>query len=114
MAPSQTMSQTKRVGRQGDVGSRSITSRDAGHALIIPILLAALWSPAICAAQKPARLIKVEVTGNIRVTQEQIIETSQLKIGQTVDPAVLDAAAVRLVQSGLFKTLSYRLRTADD
>jgi outer membrane protein assembly factor BamA len=113
------MSQTKRTGRQGDGGSRSrtssITSRDVRHAaLIVSILLAALWSPAICAAQKPTRLIKIEVVGNKRVTQEQVIETSQLKIGQTVDSSVLDAAADRLMQSGLFKTLSYRVRTADD
>ena len=81
---------------------------------MVSILLAALWSPAICAAQKPTRLIKIEVVGNKRVTQEQVIETSQLKIGQTVDPSVLDAAADRLMQSGLFKTLSYRVRTADD
>ena len=104
------MSQTKRNGRQ-----RSITSRDVRHAaLVVSILFAAFWSPAICAAQKPTRLIKIEVVGNKRVTQQQVIETSQLKIGQTVDPAVLDAAAEKLMQSGLFKTLSYRVRTADD
>jgi outer membrane protein insertion porin family len=109
------MSQTKRTGRQGEEGSRSSISRDVRHAaLVLSILLAALWSPAICAAQKPARLIKIEVVGLKRVTQEQVITTSQLQIGQTVDPSVLDAAADRLMQSGLFKTLSYRVRTADD
>jgi outer membrane protein assembly factor BamA len=109
------MSQTKRTGRPGDGGSCSRTSRNVRHAaLVVSILLAALWSPAICAAQKPTRLIKIEVVGNKRVTQEQVIETSKLKIGQTVDPSVLDAAADRLMQSGLFKTLSYRVRTADD
>jgi len=81
---------------------------------MLSVLLAALWSPAICAAQKPTRLIKIEVVGNQRVTQEQIIETSQLKIGQPVDPGVADAAAEKLVQSGLFKTVNYRLRTSGD
>jgi outer membrane protein assembly factor BamA len=109
------MSQTIRIGKQGNGGSRSMISRDVRHAvLVVSIMLAALWSPAICAAQKPTRLIKIEVVGNKRVTPAQVIETSQLKIGQTVDPGVLDAAADRLMQSGLFKTLSYRLRTADD
>ena len=109
------MSQTKGTGKQGDGGSRSSASRHVRHgALVLSVLLAALWSPAICAAQKPARLIKIEVVGNKRVTQEQIIETSQLKIGQPVDPSVADTAAEKLMQSGLFKTLSYRLRTADD
>src|SRR5229473_3215044 len=109
------MSQTKRTGKQGEEDSRSRISRDVRHAtLVVSILLAALWSPAICAAQKPARLIKIEVVGSKRVTPEQVIATSQLQIGQTVDPAVLDAAADRLMQSGLFKALSYRVRTADD
>src|SRR6266446_1589394 len=104
MAPSQTMSQTKRTGRQGDGGSRSRISRDVKRgALVVSILLAALWSPAICAAQKPARLIKIEVVGLKRVTQEQVIATSQLQIGQPIDPGVADAAAEKLMQSGLFK-----------
>src|SRR5258706_10538049 len=108
MGPSQTMSQAKRT-------RKHVISRDLRRAvLIVSILLAALWLPAICAAQKPTHLIKIEVVGNKRVTQEQIIETSQLKIGQTVDTTVVDAAAEKLLQSGLFKTLSYRLRTADD
>lgn len=109
------MSQTKRTGQPGEEGSRSRISHDIRHAtLVVSILLAALWSPAIGAAQKPVHLTKIEVVGAKRVTQEQVIETSQLKIGQTVDPSVLDAAAEKLMQSGLFKTLSYRLRTSDD
>src|SRR5882672_4397228 len=109
------MSQTKRTGMQGEEGSRSRISRDVGHAAqIVSILLAALLSPAICAAQKPARLTKIEVVGSKRVTQEQVIATSQLQIGQPVDLGVLDAAAEKLMQSGWFKTLSYRLRTAND
>ncbi|PYS84726.1 MAG: hypothetical protein DMF70_05135, partial [Acidobacteria bacterium] len=78
------------------------------------VLLVALWSPAICMAQKPVRLIKIEVVGSKRVTQEQVIATSQLQIGQPVDSSLVDAAAERLMQSGLFKTLSYRLRTDHD
>jgi outer membrane protein assembly factor BamA len=113
MVPSQTKRQTIRTGRQSGRGSR--ISRDVRHAaLVLSVLLAALWSPAICAAQKPARLIKIEVVGNKRVTQEQVIATSQLKIGEPVDPSVADAAAEKLMQSGLFKTINYRLRTADD
>jgi outer membrane protein insertion porin family len=112
---SQTKSQTIRTGKPGDGGSRSGISRDVRHAaLVMSILLAALWSPALCAAQKPARLTKIEVVGLKRLTQALVIATSQLQIGQTVDPSVLDAAAEKLMQSGLFKTLSYRLRTADD
>jgi outer membrane protein assembly factor BamA len=115
MTMSQTKSQTKRTGEPGEEGSRSLISRDVRHAaLVVSILLAAWWSPAICAAQKPARLTKIEVVGLKRVTQEQVIATSQLQIGQPIDPSVVDVAAEKLMQSGLFKTLSYRLRTADD
>src|SRR5437773_11171512 len=109
------MSQTKRTGKQSEEGSRSRISRDVRHAaLIVSILVAALLSPAICAAQKPTRLTKIEVVGLKRLTTEQVIATSQRQIGQPVDLGVLDAAAEKLMQSGWFKTLSYRLRTADD
>src|SRR6266550_993235 len=115
MVMSQTKSQTKRTGRPGDGGRRSNISRDVRYAtLVVSILLVALWSAAICTAQKPTRLIKIEVVGNKRVTQEQVVATSQLQIGQPIDTSVADAAAERLMQSGLFKTLSYRLRTAAD
>src|SRR5712691_9878764 len=115
MVMSQTKRQTIRTGRQGDQGSRSNVIRDLRHAaLVVSVLLVALWSPAICTAQKPVRLIKIEVVGNKRVTQEQVVATSQLQIGQPIDPSVADAAAERLMQSGLFKALSYRVRTADD
>jgi outer membrane protein insertion porin family len=80
----------------------------------VSILLAALWSPAICAAQKPVRLTKIEVVGLKRIKQEEVIATSQLQIGQTVDPSVLDAAAEKLLDSGLFKRLSYRVRGTND
>src|SRR5258708_4070364 len=103
------MSQTKETGKQGEAASCSRLSRDVRRsALAVFVLLAALWSPAICPAQKPVRLIKIEVVGNQRVTPVQIIATSQLKIGQTIDTSLVDAAAEKLMQSGLFKTLSYR------
>jgi outer membrane protein assembly factor BamA len=109
------MSQTIKTSRQRDCSAGSRINRDVRPAaIVVSVLLAALCSPAICAAQKPARLSKIEVVGNKRVTQEQVIETSQLKIGQPIDTSVADAAAEKLMQSGLFKTLSYRLRTADD
>src|SRR5947208_15908978 len=119
MVPSQTKSQTKsqtiRTGPQGAGDARAKIIRDVRHAaLVVSVLLVALWSPAICMAQKPVRLIKIEVVGSKRVTQEQVVATSQLQIGQPIDTSVADAAAERLMQSGLFKTLSYRLRTADD
>ncbi len=108
-------SQTKRSGTQGEGGSRSIVGCDVRHAaLVLSVLLAAFASATICSAQKPARLARIEVVGSKRITRAQVIATSQLQIGQTVDPGVLDAAAEKLMQSGLFRTLSYRVRSAND
>src|ERR1041384_1746939 len=61
--------------------------------------------------QQGARLQKVEVTGVKRMTADQIITLSGLQIGQTVDGTVLDAAANKMMQSGLFRRLGYRTRT---
>src|SRR5258707_15272580 len=108
------MSQTT-IAKKGGGGPRSRVNRDVGRAaLVLSVLLAALWSTEICLAQKPLRLVKIEVLGNKRVTPEQVIATSQLQIGQPIDTSMADAAAEKLMQSGLFKTLSYRLRTTDD
>jgi outer membrane protein assembly factor BamA len=63
----------------------------------------------ICVAQQRGRLAKIEVVGLKRLTPEQVIATSELQIGQTVDPEALDAAAEKLNSSGLFKKLSYRV-----
>lgn len=66
------------------------------------------------AQQNPAgamRLGKIEVTGLQRVTEAQVVEASGLEIGQEVDAAVLDAAAERLLATGLFTKLGYRFRT---
>jgi outer membrane protein insertion porin family len=57
------------------------------------------------------RLQKIEISGLKRMSEEQLIEQSGLETGQLVDAAVLDAAAERLLGTGLFTRLSYRYRT---
>lgn len=74
------------------------------------ILLATLFaSSSICLAQQQT-LGRVEVLGLKRLTPEQVIATSELKIGQMVDAGAIDAASAKLMQSGLFKKLTYRVR----
>jgi len=73
-----------------------------------------LVSSTIGMAQQPLHLKKIEVVGLKRLTPEQVIATSGLETGQTVNPDILDAASTRLMSSGLFKKLSYRLRAASD
>lgn len=82
------------------------------------VLLLTVWSAggvSVAEAQQaPAgqmRLVKIEVSGLQRVTEGQVIEASGLEIGQGVDVAALDAAAERLIATGLFTKLSYRYRT---
>jgi outer membrane protein assembly factor BamA len=48
------------------------------------------------------------------MTAEQVITLSGLQLGQAVDGTVLDAAANKMMQSGLFRRLGYRTRTNRD
>ena len=67
-------------------------------------------------AQQPggAKLAKVEFEGTKRLTHDQLLTTSGLEIGQSINVAALDAAGQRLMDSGLLKKLSYRLHTANN
>ena len=56
------------------------------------------------------RLARLEFEGLKRYGQDQIVEASELKIGQTVNELLLDEAANRLVQTGFFTNVSYRVR----
>ena len=87
----------------------------SGLALLVLSLLATfILAPGANAQQqappKTIRLSSIEVSGLERITREQVIAASGLVVGQEIDVATLDAAAQRLVNSGLFSNLSYRLR----
>jgi outer membrane protein assembly factor BamA len=58
--------------------------------------------------QNGVRLARIDVTGLERLKVEQVVAESGLQVGQAVEPEMLDAAAERLLASGLFKKLSYR------
>lgn len=75
-------------------------------------LLALVCLPAV--AQQTSRLQKIEVVGLKRMTADQVIMLSGLQIGQAIDGNVLDAAANKILQSGLFRRLGYRTRTNKD
>src|ERR1044071_7429689 len=87
--------------------SRSITGL-----FTVALMLALVSVPVI--GQQSARLQKIEVAGLRRMTADQVITLSGLQIGQTVDGTVLDAAASKMMQSGLFRRLGYRTRTNKD
>jgi outer membrane protein insertion porin family len=64
--------------------------------------------------QKPVVLRRIEFVGLKKLTSQQVIDASGLKVGSTINPQVLDAAADKLMQSGMFRKLGYKLRTTDD
>ncbi len=71
-------------------------------------LLGVLWPLLAGTQEEPWRLAAVEFNG-LRINRPEVaLEASGLEIGQTVSRQDLNAAAQRLVDSGLFSTIRYR------
>ena len=79
--------------------------------LIAGIILALVCSPSIL-AQERMTLERIEFIGQKRLSVSQLTALSELKIGQVVDREIFDAAANKLLQSGMLRRLSYRVRSA--
>src|SRR3989475_10449142 len=62
-----------------------------------------------CHAQEQVTLRRVEVVGLKRLNAQQVVDLSGLKVGDTTKRDAIDAAAQKLMDSGLFKKLSYRM-----
>jgi outer membrane protein assembly factor BamA len=60
------------------------------------------------------RLEKIEFVGLKKLTPDQVSALSGLTIGQPVSQEIFDAAANKLLQTGLFRRLSYRVRGVRD
>jgi outer membrane protein insertion porin family len=80
------------------------------------VLLA--FAPAARARQTGAaqsiKLEKIEFKGLERVKEAEAIEKSGLQAGQSVDIDAVEAASNRLLESGLFTNLSYKLKGTTD
>jgi outer membrane protein insertion porin family len=59
------------------------------------------------------RLAAVEVSGSQRISKDDVVKLSGLKIGEEVTPAALDPAANRINSTGLFRSVQYRYTTAN-
>ena len=84
------------------------------HLLALLLLVSSFYLDA--SAQQPTsgggpKLVRIEFAGLKRLTREQLLEASGLEIGQVASSEVLDAAAQRLMDSGLLRKLAYRLHT---
>ena len=64
--------------------------------------------------QQPIKLDKIEFRGLERVKEPEALEKSALTIGQTVSIDDVEAAANRLLESGLFTNLSYKIKGTTD
>src|SRR5258708_6200409 len=78
------------------------------------LLTLLFWSSSPCLAQKQVTLRRVEFVGLKKLNGQQVIDTSGLKVGDTFSPDIIDAAAEKLMQSGLFKKLGYKIHTTGD
>src|SRR6266550_341746 len=76
------------------------------------VVLLLAFSMLPVAAQQRQTLSRLEFVGLKRLTRDQVVTMSGLKIGQTIDSNILDAAAGELLKSGLFRKLSYRVRSS--
>jgi outer membrane protein insertion porin family len=99
-----------------EVRRRCLLRAVQGFVLLLAVSSSLLPGVSVVDAQQTApagqmRLGKIEVSGLTRMTEAQVIEASGLEVGQEVDVAALDAAAERLLGTGLFTKLSYRYRT---
>src|ERR1043165_3623271 len=63
-------------------------------------------------AQSGQKIAAIEIEGVQSLTKETAVATSGLKIGDAFSVEATDAAAERLVSSGLFKKVGYRTRNA--
>ena len=79
--------------------------------VLATICVTILFTTAIF-AQSARKVAKIEMEGLQALTAETVIATSGLKIGDTFSVEAIDAAAERLVKSGLFKKVAYRTRNA--
>lgn len=69
---------------------------------------------AICEAQDQITLRRVEIVGLKRLSSQEVIDLSGLKAGDTTKRDAIDGAAQKLIDSGLFKKVGYRLSVKDN
>src|SRR5215510_14368055 len=77
---------------------------------ILATLCASILLTTVVLAQTGQKIAKIDTEGLKTLTSETVIATSGLKIGDAFSVEATDAAAERLVSSGLFKKVGYSTR----
>jgi outer membrane protein assembly factor BamA len=75
--------------------------------------IALLLASAPISAQDRTTLRKVEIHGLQQRSPDEVISASGLKVGEPINASMIDAAADKLMRSGWFQSVDYRVRTAD-
>jgi outer membrane protein assembly factor BamA len=83
----------------------------ANRVRILSTIFVSILVTTAIAAQTGRKIARIETEGLQTLTAETVIATSALKIGESFSVKAIDAAAERLVNSGLFKVVGYRTRT---
>ncbi|MGQ0761829.1 MAG: POTRA domain-containing protein [Acidobacteriota bacterium] len=91
---------------------RSIRNRRS-RLFLVAAGMAMLLASAAVSAQERTTLRKVEIHGLQRRSPDQVIATTGLKVGDLIDASMLDAALDRLMRSGWFQSVDYRVRNAE-
>src|SRR5437667_1260165 len=88
------------------------------RASVLAVLAFIVTGSALAQSPKPKQadpqellLSKIEFKGLKHITEQQALELSGLIIGAPVTPDLVDAAAQKLSDSGLFGKMSFRLRS---
>src|SRR5215510_1375782 len=84
----------------------------ANRLRILSTICVSILITAAVFAQSARKIAGIETEGLQTLSTETVIATSGLKIGETFSVEATDAAAERLVNSGLFKRVAYRTRSA--
>jgi outer membrane protein assembly factor BamA len=98
---------------------RNPHARAAGRPFALALALSLAFACGVLAQSQPQqgaqtlRLAQIEFEGLKRVSREEALAASGLQVGQTVGIDAVDAAANRMIGSGLFKNLGYSVRGTD-
>jgi len=84
-------------------------TRMINHLLILSFVVST--AAIVSGAQDGRTIAQIEFAGLQQITLEQALATSGLKAGQPFKVEEVDAAAQRLLDSGIFKEIGYRTRT---
>jgi outer membrane protein insertion porin family len=80
---------------------------------ILSVCLSIIAVTVTLAQQSARKVAKIEVEGLERLSADEVIATSGLKVGTLFSVEAIDAAGQRLMDSGLFEKVSYRTTGRD-